>query len=156
MSGYTLYATPDRTRRFLVPDDAALPPGDFVIRTAAGRERTVDEAALAPYAVTEEEAKAWAKEQLGEVFGELRGQTLGFVERLRAKTAELREENRATWEQAAADAPDDVKDAAEKLRGMLKDLGQTLQRAAREHGAGAPPADPPPPERTRPEEEPPS
>lgn len=123
-----------RTRHFIVPDEAELAPGPFALRTAAGRERSVDESAVAPYEVTEEEAREWAREQLGAVFGELRGQTLDFVARLKQKTAEMREENRRTWEQAVADAPPEVREAGSQLRDMLKDLGATLRRAAREHG----------------------
>lgn len=134
------WTTQDRTRHFIVPDDAELAPGGLALRTSTGRERTVDEAAVLPCEVTEEEARAWAKAQLGEVFGEIREQTLGFVERLRQKTAAMREENRRTWEQAVADAPPEVREAGGHLRDLLKDLGATLRQAAREHGAGSPPS----------------
>lgn len=144
MDARTHWTTQDRARHFIVPDEAELAPGPFALRTAAGRERTVDESAVAPFEVTEEEARAWAKEQLGAVFGELRGQTLGFVEQLRQKTAELREENRRTWEQAVADAPPDVREAGSRLRDMLKDLGATLRRTAREHGYDPGSAEPAP------------
>jgi hypothetical protein len=123
-----------RARHFIIPDDAVLAAGDLALRTATGRERSVDESAVAPFEVAEEEAHAWAKEQLGAVFGELRGQTLGFVEQLRQKTAEMRAENRRTWEQAVADAPPEVREAGAHLRDMLKDLGATLRKAARDHG----------------------
>lgn len=130
----THWTTQDRARHFIIPDDAELAPGELALRTATGRERSVEESAVAPFEVTEEEARAWAKEQLGAVFGELRGQTLDFVQKLRQKTAEMREENRRTWEQAVADAPPEVREAGSQLRDMLKDLGATLRRAAREHG----------------------
>lgn len=130
----THWTTQDRARHFIVPDEAELAPGPFALRTATGRERSVDEFAVAPYEVTEEEARDWAKEQLGAVFGELRGQTLDFVAKLRQKTAEMREENRRSWEQAVADAPPEVREAGSQLRDMLKDLGATLRRAARDHG----------------------
>lgn len=130
----------DRARHFILPDDAELAPGGLALRTSTGRERTVDEAAVLPYEVTEEEARAWAKAQLGEVFGEIREQTLGFVERLRQKTAAMREENRRTWDQAVADAPPEVREAGAHLRDLLKDLGATLRQAAREHGAGSAPS----------------
>jgi hypothetical protein len=139
-----------RARHFIIPDDAELAPGGFVLRTSTGKERSVDESAVAPYAVSEEEAHAWAREQLTAVFGEMRQQTLGFVDRLRQKTAELRAENRRTWEQAVADAPPEVREAGAHLRDMLKDLGAALQQAARDHGytpdaqgAPSPSAEPP-------------
>ncbi|HEX8359924.1 MAG TPA: hypothetical protein VF613_07450 [Longimicrobium sp.] len=137
----TLWFDPPRTRRFIIPDDAELPPGELLLRTSLGRERAVEESALAPFEVTAEEAQAWAKEQLGGVLGEVRGKALGFVELLRERTAALREENRRTWEQGVAEAPDEVREAAERVRAGLKELGQALQRAAREHGAR--PARPP-------------
>ncbi|HVH12270.1 MAG TPA: hypothetical protein VM759_04420 [Longimicrobium sp.] len=135
-----IWTTMDRDRHFILPDDAELAPGGLALRTATGRERTVDEAAVLPYEVTEEEARAWARAQLGEVFGEIREQTLGFVERLRQKTAAMREENRRTWDQAVADAPPEVREAGAHLRDLLKDLGATLRQAAREHGAGSAPS----------------
>lgn len=139
----THWTTPDRARHFILPDDAALAPGAFALRTSTGRERSVDEAAVAPYEVSEDEARAWATEQLGQAFGEIRGQTLDFVQRLRQKTADLRAENRRAWDQAVADAPPEVREAGSHLRGLLKDLAATLRQAAREHGAGpdAPAAD---------------
>ena len=149
-----IWSTPERTRRFIIPDDAELAPGDFVLQTATGRERSVDAAAVVPYEVTEEEATAWAKEQLGQVFGEIRGKTLGFVERLRQRTAEMREENQRAWEEGVADAPAEVHRAAARIRDSLRDVAETLRRAAREHGAGAPPTDPPPPETPRAKDEP--
>jgi hypothetical protein len=141
----TLWFDGARARRFLVPDDAELPPGGFSIRTSLGRERTVDEAALAPFEVTAEEARAWSKEQLGAVLGEVRGKALGFVERLRERTAGMREENRKAWERGVADAPGDVRAAAEKVREGLRDLGEALQRAAHAHGAATEEAGPPAP-----------
>lgn len=140
----TLWFDAARARRFIVPDEAELAPGPFVLRTSLGRERAVDEAAALPFEVSAEEAQAWAKEQLGGVLGEVRGKALGFVERLRERTAAMREENRRTWEQGVADAPEEVREAAERVRAGLRDLGQALQRAAREHGAG-PDATPPKP-----------
>jgi hypothetical protein len=131
----TLWSDAARARRFIIPDDAELPPGAFVLRTSLGRERAVDEAAVLAYEVTAEEAQAWAKEQLGGVLGEVRGKAVGFVERLRERTAAMREENRGTWEQGVAEMPDEVREAAERARAGLKELGQALQRAAREHGA---------------------
>jgi len=131
----TLWSTTDHARRFIIPDDAELLAGGLALRTSLGRERAVDEAAVLAYEVTAEEAQAWAKEQLGGVLGEVRGKALGFVERLRQRTAAMREENRGTWEQGVAEMPDEVREAAERARAGLKELGQALRRAAREHGA---------------------
>ncbi|MGH6891166.1 MAG: hypothetical protein ACREEP_02790, partial [Dongiaceae bacterium] len=63
----TLWTDVDKTQRFLIPDSCQLPPGDFLLRTATGRERRFDPDALTDFEVTDEEAKAWLKEQLGQV-----------------------------------------------------------------------------------------
>jgi hypothetical protein len=141
MDTRALWTTADRERRFLIPDGAELPEGDLELRTVAGRTRRVDEAAARPFEVTEEEAQAWAENELGATLAELRGKALGFAERLNAQAAALREENRTAWAEGAAGAPENLADLAEHLRARLRDLGQALQRAARERGA-APPDDP--------------
>lgn len=92
---HTLWSDPDRTQYYLVPDDADLPAGDVVLRTPAGREMNADAAALAPYAVTREEAKAHLDAQLEDVLAEMRTRVEGFVERLRSRTAEMRAEREA-------------------------------------------------------------
>lgn len=66
--GRTLYATEDQTRFFAVPDGAALPEGDFEVRSLTGRVLRVDPTVLDVYEVAEDEAKLLAREQL-EAFG---------------------------------------------------------------------------------------
>ena len=100
----TLWTTPDRTRHFLVPDDAALPEGPLTLRTASGRDRTVDPEAVAPYEVSETEARAWLESQLRDVLDEAKAGVLGFVGRLRKKTAALREERRQSVDAFVAQA----------------------------------------------------
>lgn len=106
-----LWTTPDRSRHFLVPEDADVRAGDLALRTASGRERTVAPDAVAPYEVSEAEAKAWLKGQLEDVLDEAKAGVLGFVGRLREKTAAMREERqraaRDFMAQAAGDAPPD-------------------------------------------------
>lgn len=94
-----LYTTPDRARHFLVPEAADLPEGDLALRTASGRERDVDPEAVAPYEVTEDEAKAWLKDQVSDLLGEARSGILGFVGRLQRKTAAMREERERAAEE---------------------------------------------------------
>lgn len=127
-----VWSTPDRSRHFIIPDAADIPPGDLVLRTATGRERRVREDAIAPYEVTEAEAKAWARAQLSDTFGEMRGTVLDFAAELRARAAGMREESQKAWDEGVANAPPELRDAAHKARSGLRDLGQTLQRIARE------------------------
>lgn len=135
LPGSTLYTTPDRTRYFLIPDDADVPEGALTIRSFVGRERpgrvrSADEAAAVAYEVSEDEARSWVKEELGDVLGDVRERVLGFAERLKERTAGLREANRTTSTDAAADP--ELRDAATRIRDGLKDVGRALQRLARE------------------------
>jgi hypothetical protein len=88
------WTTPDRTRHFLIPADAYLPPGDLLLRTPGGQRLSVDADAAAAFETTESEARAWAREQALELAGSVRTRVLGFAERLRARTDALRDERR--------------------------------------------------------------
>ncbi|HYH79681.1 MAG TPA: hypothetical protein VEX86_07780 [Longimicrobium sp.] len=136
----TLWSDAARARRFIIPDAAELPPGGFALRTSTGRERAVDEAAVLPFEVTKEEAQAWVKAQLGGVLGEVRGKAVGVVERLRQRTAEMREENRRAWAQGVQEPSDEVRRAAGHVLDGLRDLEQALRRAT--GAAASPPARP--------------
>jgi hypothetical protein len=126
----TLYTTPDRTRYFLIPEDTDIPAGDLVLRTFAGHERSVDPEAVERHEVSEAEAREWAKDELEDVFGEMREKILGFTDRLKGRTAEMREENRRVWG-AAADDPE-LAEATDRIRSGLKDLGRAIQRLAKD------------------------
>jgi len=65
MGTHTLYAAEDRKRFFHVPDDARLPPGDFVVRSLTGKKLAADPVALDVYEVPEAEAMKLAQEVLG-------------------------------------------------------------------------------------------
>jgi hypothetical protein len=130
-----LYTTPDRTRYFLIPDDADVPEGALTLRSFVGRERpgrarSVDEAVAVAFEVSEDEARTWVKGELGDVLGDVRERVLGFAERMKGRTADLREENRATWPDVADDP--ELRDAATRIRDGLKDVGRALQRLAKE------------------------
>src|SRR5215217_6382078 len=93
----TLWADPPRNRFFLISEDHILPSGDLVLRTLTGREQRVDEAALPPFEVTEEQAKDWLKGEFGKILDTARGAVNRFVEKLRSgpgepdRVADLRE-----------------------------------------------------------------
>lgn len=65
MPTHTLYASDDRKRFFHVPDDASLPPGDFVVRSLTGKKLSADPVALDVYEVPEAEAMKLAQAVLG-------------------------------------------------------------------------------------------
>src|SRR6516225_2755413 len=80
----TLWASYERSRFFLVSDDCPLSSGNFVLRTITGREQRVDPTAVAPFEVTEEEAKEWVKGEFGKILDNARGAVNRFLERLRS------------------------------------------------------------------------
>ena len=132
----TLWSTPDHVRHFLLSDDADLPTGDFVLRTVVGRQKEVSEDAVLSYEVSEEEAKAWLKEQLGEVLGEAKTRLVDFAQKLREKTAEMRIENEAAWAEGDDEKPPGPgRQGAERLGAFLQDLGAAIQKGAAERRA---------------------
>jgi hypothetical protein len=58
-----VYASADRRRFFLVPDDVALPPGGFPLSSLTGGTVSVDDAQLAAYEIDEEAARAWVEKR---------------------------------------------------------------------------------------------
>lgn len=58
----TLYADPSQTRFYLIPNDAALPEGDLVLRSLTGTKLEVAAAAADPFLITEEQAKELTRE----------------------------------------------------------------------------------------------
>ena len=65
--------------------DQQLPPGEFSITTITGRVIKVDEAALSPFEVTEEQAKAWLKDEFGKMLDGARAAVDRFVAKLRGE-----------------------------------------------------------------------
>lgn len=63
----SIWSNATRDRHFLIPDSEELPSGEFNLLTVTGRQQQVDPEALAPYAISQEEAKAWLKDQFGQV-----------------------------------------------------------------------------------------
>ena len=74
-----------RTRHFLIPDGADLPTGDFELRTVKGRQKRVNAEIVVIYEVTHEEAKAWLKDQFGQVIDSAKE---SLMESIRSKMAQ--------------------------------------------------------------------
>ncbi|MEM6253798.1 MAG: hypothetical protein AAF821_12830 [Cyanobacteria bacterium P01_D01_bin.156] len=83
----TVWSNSERSRYFLIPDECELPAGDFQLRTTTGRQQTVDEAALTEYEISREEAKAWLKEQFGQILGSAKTGILDGIKRWRSPQA---------------------------------------------------------------------
>lgn len=133
---YAIWSTADRERHFLIPNEADVPEGEFVLCTVVGRQKEVSEDAVLSYEVSEEEAKAWLKDQLGEVLGEAKNRLVDFAQKLREKTAEMRAENEAAWAEGDEETPAGPgRQAAERLGAFLQDLGAAIQKGAAERRA---------------------
>lgn len=85
----TLWSDISRMRHFLIPDNESLPPGDFVLRTLTGRQHEVDPKFLEPFEVSQEQAKAWLKGQLGQVLQSAKGAVMDALGRGLAKMQEF-------------------------------------------------------------------
>jgi len=68
-----LWNTEDRSRWFLVPGDLPLAAGTLSIRSLTGDVGQADAEWLTPFEITEEQARRWAKDQLRQSLGELKG-----------------------------------------------------------------------------------
>lgn len=88
----TLWVTSDRRYRFLTPVDADLRPGATVLVDVTGRSRSVDLASIKQFEVSEQEARRWAREELGATLDDLKA---GTYEVLAAARRRLDERNHA-------------------------------------------------------------
>lgn len=67
------WSSVENPRRFyLVPDGEELPEGSFGISSLSGRTLSVDQARLERFEITEEQARQWARDQLGQALGEVK------------------------------------------------------------------------------------
>lgn len=104
-----------RMHYYLIPENQALPPGDFPIASLTGARQHVAPAALLPFEVTEVQARRWARDQLGRTLDELK---LGIDDRMAAFGARLDELKRT----AVADDPPLSATAPLALLDLLKQL----------------------------------
>ncbi|HEY8072441.1 MAG TPA: hypothetical protein VIE47_10820 [Methylocystis sp.] len=135
----TLWSDTSRSHFFLIPDQHPLPPGNFVLRTLTGREQCVDEAALAPYEVSEEQAKNWLESEFGKMLDNARGAVNRFVEKLRGgpgkpdRIVDLRElldrietilDLMATEDASGGVAANDIRALAERFESIAEHFRQ--------------------------------
>jgi hypothetical protein len=81
----TLWNNPGRSRYFLIPDDAQLPPGEFDLHTLTGRKLKVDPASLAPFELSEEQAKEWLRAEFGKMLDDARAAVDRFIQGLQER-----------------------------------------------------------------------
>ena len=123
MADFSLWRTAALpTRFFIVPEAALSCVGPLTIRDLAHAERRVDPAALAPYEITEEQARRWAKDQFGQTLDELKD---GLDERLGELRQKLDEFNRTPVTPGTTMTPD----AATAMLDLLKELPGVVARS---------------------------
>lgn len=111
----TLWFTEDRSRFFLVPDGQAFSLGASIIKTLTDQRETVALESLAPFEITEDQARRWAKGQLGQTLDELKH---GLDERLADLRRQLDEKDRTPVTENTTVTPN----AAPALFDLLKKL----------------------------------
>ena len=74
---------------FLIPNGFSLPDGQVQIQNIVGDTSLVDLNSLKNYEIPESQAREWAKGQLGEVLGEIRGSIDGKLLEWRERLAEF-------------------------------------------------------------------
>jgi hypothetical protein len=116
-----LWLNSDRTHFFLVPKDQELPTGDFILHRGVNHQIQVDKAALQPYQVTKEAARAWLDSQAGHVMEEVKDSAMSFLERFRSNSpSESSPPDPATLEELATGIETFAAALAEKLRSKAR------------------------------------
>lgn len=123
MPSTTLYATADRARYFLVPDDARFPPGDLVVRSLTGRKLEVEAMALEVFEIPEDQAKQIAQQTVSE-FGQKALGVLGAAVKAMKEAPRLDPEVAA---QRAERVAETLKLSAEQLRDDPKAVGAAVK-----------------------------
>lgn len=117
-SNQILWTNTDQSRYFLVPEGQELAEGPFALRTFSGEERSVDEAALAPFEIDEEQAKAHSVAQVEQVAANARDAFSNYLNLL-ADRADALVAERAAQQEATQGA---VKQESEPPIPMSADL----------------------------------
>jgi hypothetical protein len=86
---FTLWTLPNQSRHFLIPDKETIPAGSLLIKTLTGQEALVEPSGIEPFEIPESQAREWAKGQLGEALGEIRGSIDGKLSEWRERLDEF-------------------------------------------------------------------
>jgi hypothetical protein len=119
-----LWLSADRARYFLTPADLDLDAGADTIRSIRGEVRQVDLDTLLPFEISEVQAQAWAREELGQVLQLLRQAFVGS------------EPASATTTSSVGNNPGKTTSSATPGLDLLAELSQT-PRQSLEEGQGA-------------------
>jgi len=84
----TLWSDATRSRFFVIPDIEEPPPGAYPIFTLTGRRKRVDANSLAPYELSEDEAKEWLKMQFADMLDNSRAAITQWVADLKVRPSD--------------------------------------------------------------------
>ena len=121
--GTSLHFTPDRRRYFLVPDGTELTPGDLVVTTQVGQERSVQPEEVEPFEVTGDQARAWAKVELANTLDELKTNIDTGLAKLRAQ---LEAKDQTPIDASSPVTPNAVSAIVDLLTALPRVVGQGL------------------------------
>jgi len=120
---HRLWFSDNDSRAFLLPSDESLPTGSLSIHDRVGKRMSVSAESVAAYEIGEEQARRWAKDQLGRTLEELK-------EGLDEKLGELRQKVEAIKPQPVSEGTTVTPEAPSALLSLLKQLpsviGQSL------------------------------
>jgi hypothetical protein len=119
----SLWSTSDRSRWFLIKGSVTAPPGSTPIRSLSGESALVGLDWLTPFEVTEEQARRWAKDQLGQTLEELK---LRIDEKLAEWRHQLDEVNRTPVTDETTVTPNAISALLELLKQIPSVLGNSL------------------------------
>jgi hypothetical protein len=87
----SLWRNLDRSRHFIIPGAVNPLPGTLTIRSLTGEQISADETWLRRFEVSEAEARAWAKEELGDALNEVKDGVDAKLAAARARLDALRQ-----------------------------------------------------------------
>jgi hypothetical protein len=135
----TLYADPSQTRFYWIPDDAAIPPGELVLRSLTGKRLDVSAAAVQDYRITEEQAKELTREvvaRASKTASALLAGLGGMLQEASKRAAEVGRPPPGDREPKVADAlgvtEDQLRNDPDAVVEGIKRAGQGLQQVLKE------------------------
>jgi hypothetical protein len=122
-SKQSLWTTGNRTRWFFLPDGVTPVNGSIAIRSLTGETTEVDPQWIAPFEITEEQARRLVKEQLGQALTELKH---GIDEKLADWRTSLEAFNRRPVNEDTTITPDAPAAILEFFRQLPRVVGQSV------------------------------
>jgi hypothetical protein len=138
MTELQLWRTADHGRWFLIPTQSDGPPGALQLRSVDGQETRVHPPWARRFEVSEDEGRAFARAELGETLGELRGGIDGGLARLRERIDEAKRTPVAEGSDVTPDAVPALFELLKALPGLIgNSLSGDVERAGRAKAAAA-------------------